>query len=205
MIVKLRSRIGESVDVDRLLTLAQKYEVLNDSALFLANNLDPVLHLQSLVSTGGVISVDEVGHVPYEVNSISLPSDYLKFYDVYDSTGATTRYNSSHMVDWKMASIYRNPFRKAPADILTCAFDGSSRLFIFNETIPVSVTWRYFHLPVTITDSVETDISDRYHDLLLDYAESLAWVKIDDVARANSALERSMAKIMRLNPQTEKK
>ncbi len=200
MIVELRSRFDEPLGVDRLVSEAQKYEYLNSASLFLANNLDADRHLQSLVSIGGLISVDEVGHVPYESNIISLPSDYLKFYDVYDSTSATTRHSVAQMVDHSNGFILRNPYRRPPDDVLTCSFDGKSNLFIYNSTIPVSITWRYVKIPVTIAIGVETDIADRYHEILLDYAEYLGWIQIDDVPRANAILGSVMAQIVRLNP-----
>ncbi len=197
MIVELRSRFDEPLGVDRLVSEAQKYEYLNSASLFLANNLDADRHLQSLVSTGGEITT------PDEVNSISLPSDYLKFYDVYDFSSTAARHSVAQMIDHSNGYILRNPYRRPPDDILTCSFDGKSNLFVYNSTRPSSIKWRYVKLPTTIASGVETDISDRYHEILLDYAEYLGWIQLDDVPRANAILGSVMAQIVRLNPKQQ--
>jgi len=197
MIVEFRSRLDESTGYDRLVELQQKYEMLNASILFLANNLDADRHLQSLVSSGGAITL------PKEVNPIVLPSDYLKFHDVYESGVTAQRYNTAQMVNHRDSVIYRNPYNVPPTDMLTCAFDGKETLFVFNETRPVEITWRYIVLPATITSAVNTDLSDRYHGLVVDYAEYLGWIQLDDTARANAVLQSVMAQIVRLNPKQE--
>jgi len=197
MIVELRSRLDEKVSTDKLITLAQKYEKLNASALFLANNMDADRFLQSLINTGGVISS------PKEVSILSSPAEFVKFHDVYDSTSTATRHRIANMVDVAMGPILRNQYTRPNADVLTCAFDGKSYLFCYNETIPSSLTWRYIKEPVTISASQETDIEDRLHELLLDYAEYLCWIQLDDTARANSILQTVMAQIVKMNPKQE--
>ena len=197
MIVELRSRFDEKVLTDKLISLAQKYELLNSASLFLANNLDAERHLQSLVSNGGQITT------PAEVNLISLPSGYLKFYDVSDYTDVASRHSVAVMVDIKMGPILRNPYTRPNSDILTCAFDGKTKLIVYSSPRPTSILWRYIKIPVTIASGVETDLSDRYHELLLDYAEYLGWVQLDDVPRAGVMLKTVMAQIVKLNPKTE--
>ena len=197
MIVELRSRLDEKALTDKLITLAQKYEKLNASALFLANNMDADRFLQSLINTGGVIAS------PAEVNILGSPIGFVKFHDVYDSTSTATRHRIANMVDVSMGPVLRNQFTRPNAEVLTCAFDGKSNLFVYNETIPSSLTWRYIKEPVTITESQETDIDDRLHEILLDYAEYLCWVQLDDPARANAIMQSVMAQIVKLNPKQE--
>lgn len=197
MIVELRSRLDEKPLTDKLITLAEKYEKLNDSALFLANNLDADRHLQSL------IGVAETFYTVTEVLSMTIPSDFLKFHDVYDATSTSTRHHIARMVDPSMGPVLRNQYNRPPEDVLTCAFDGNNKLFTYNETLPSALAWRYVKEPDAISSSSEVDLADRYHDLLLDYAEYLCWVQLDDAPRGDLKLNAVMAQIKRLNPKQE--